>query len=71
MTCLLEKERGNCYVERLRAICLLEADFNWMLKFVFARSMMENMRAMDLVPVEQIAAKGKTAIDGVMQKQLF
>jgi hypothetical protein len=71
VTCLLEKERGNCYIEKLRAICLLEADFNWLLKFVFARSMMENMRAMDLVPVEQIAAKGKTAIDGVMQKQLF
>ncbi len=23
VTCLLEKERGNCYIEKLRAICLL------------------------------------------------
>ena len=71
MTCLLEKERGNCYVEKLRAICLLEADFNWLLRYVFAKAMINNMRDMDLIPVEQIAAKGKTAIDGVMQKQLF
>ena len=39
ITILLEKELGNCYVEKLRAICLLEADFNWLLKHIFARCM--------------------------------
>ena len=31
----------------------------------------KNIREWDMVPVEQIAAEGKTAIEGVVQKQLF
>ena len=33
--------------------------------------MMHRMMDYNMVPVEQIAAKGKTSIDGAMQKQLF
>ena len=37
VTVLLEKVVGNINIDKLRAICLLEADFNWWLKVVFAR----------------------------------
>jgi hypothetical protein len=36
LTVLLEKVLGNILVDKLRAICLLEADFNWWLKLIFA-----------------------------------
>jgi hypothetical protein len=34
---LLEKVAGNNFVHKLRAICLLEADFNWINKIIFAK----------------------------------
>jgi hypothetical protein len=71
VTVLLEKERGNCYIGKLRAICLLEGDFNWFLKLTYAERMMSTMQGNDLIPMEQIATKGKVAIDGVLTKQLF
>jgi len=39
LTVLLEKITGNNFVHKLRAICLLEADFNWMNKMIFANQM--------------------------------
>ncbi len=36
-TVLLEKIVGNNFVHKLRATCLLEADFNWINKVVFAK----------------------------------
>jgi hypothetical protein len=40
---LLEKAAGNYHIDKLRAICLLEADFNWWLKMVFARRRISRM----------------------------
>jgi hypothetical protein len=37
LTVLLEKVAGNNFVHKLRAICLLEADFNWIKKIIFAK----------------------------------
>ncbi len=37
LTVLLEKILGNVFVHKLRAICLLEADFNWWNKLIFAK----------------------------------
>jgi hypothetical protein len=37
LTVLLEKIVGNNFVHKLRAICLLEADFNWINKIIFAK----------------------------------
>ena len=71
MTILLEKELGNSRIDKLQAICLLEADFNWLLRQVFARQMMRRMQQANMLPIEQIVVKGKTAIDGIMRKQLF
>jgi hypothetical protein len=34
----LEKEFGNIYLDKMRAICLMEADFNWLMKLVFAEA---------------------------------
>ena len=34
---LLEKVAGISHIDKLRAICLLEADFNWWLEVHFAR----------------------------------
>ncbi len=36
LTVLLEKLFGNIYIDKMQAICLLEADYNWLNKFVFA-----------------------------------
>lgn len=30
LTILLEKEFGDIYLDKMRAICLMEADFNWL-----------------------------------------
>jgi hypothetical protein len=37
LTVLLEKIVGYNFVHKLRAICLLEADFNWINKIIFAK----------------------------------
>jgi hypothetical protein len=37
LTVLLEKILGNVFVRKLRAICSLEADFNWWNKLIFAK----------------------------------
>ncbi len=41
LTVLLEKNLRNVFVHKLHAICLLEADFNWWNKLIFAKRMMQ------------------------------
>jgi hypothetical protein len=36
---LLEKVFRNIYIDKMQAICLLEANYNWLNKFVFAKQM--------------------------------
>ena len=69
MTVLLEKIAGNSKIDKLRAICLLEADFNWWLKAIFAKQMMHRMKLMGVLPVEQGTISGKTALDSALTKQ--
>jgi hypothetical protein len=71
VTVLLEKVAGNTCIDKLRAICLLEADFNWWLKVVFAKRMMARMHSHGMIPLEQGAVRGKMATDTSMMKQLF
>jgi hypothetical protein len=71
VTVLLEKVSGNIRIDKLRAICLLEADFNWWLKVVFAKRMTQRMKKTGVLPLEQGATSGKTALDSSMTKQLF
>ena len=70
LTVLLEKVMGNMLMEKLRAICLLEADFNWWLKITFARKMMSRIQGQGHIPMEQFATAGKCPIDGTMCKQM-
>jgi hypothetical protein len=70
LTVLLEKQFGNIYLEKMRAICLLEADFNWLNKLIFAKWMMDQAYDYGMVPVEQFACHGQ-ASSGVLCKVLF
>ena len=58
VTVLLEKICGNNYAHKLRAICLLEADYNWWNKLVFARRMMKLAKEKGVIPEEVFAKKG-------------
>ncbi len=51
---LLEKVFGKIYIDKIRAICLLEVDYNWLNKYVFSKCMMDRAFEEDIVPVEQI-----------------
>ncbi len=55
LTVLLEKVFGNIYIDKMRAICLLEADYNWLNKFVFAKQMGDRAFKEEIIPAEQFA----------------
>jgi hypothetical protein len=71
VTVLLEKVAGTAKIDKLRAICLLEADFNWWLKVIFAKRMMQQMKDAGAIPLEQGAVKGKNTTNNSLLKQLF
>ena len=71
LTVLLEKEHGNINIEKLRAICLFEADLNWVLKVIFAKRMMANARENELVPLEIFATAGSNAVRATLAKVLY
>jgi hypothetical protein len=48
---------GNVFVHKLRAICLLEADFNWWNKLIFARRMMQQAILDRWIPQEVFAKR--------------
>ena len=49
-TFLLEKESGNIDIDKLQAIIIFEANFNWLLKLIFSKKLMERAITMDLLP---------------------
>jgi hypothetical protein len=71
LTVLLEKEFGNIYLDKMRAICLMEADFSWLMKLVFAKRMMDQAYDAGIIPSEQFACRGAQAAHGVLCKVLF
>jgi len=64
---LLEKIMGNNFVHKLRAICLLEADFNWWNKLV-AKRMMTSAGTRGFVPGESFAKTGSSCEKAVLTK---
>jgi hypothetical protein len=68
LTVLLEKTFGSILINKLRAICLVEADYNWLMKLIFAKQMMENAQAKGLIPTEQFAKAGTCCQDGCVIK---
>jgi hypothetical protein len=71
LTVLLKKVFGNIYMDKMWAICLLEANYNWLNKFVFVKQMMDKAFEGDIIPVEQFGKRGSQATEGVLTSGLF
>jgi hypothetical protein len=68
---LIKKVFGNIYIDKMQAICLLEANYNWLNKFVFAKQMMDRAFQGNIIPVEQFAKRGSQATEVVLTPGLF
>ncbi len=68
---LLEKIVGNVFLHKLRAICLLEADFNWWNKLIFAKRMMQQAVEEGRIPQECYAKKHSHCNYVVLTKLFF
>lgn len=71
MSVMLEKEAGVILVEKLRAILLMEADFNMGNKLIYGVRMMSHARKVGVIPQEHFAEKEKTAQEGKMVGNFF
>ena len=58
---MLEKVAGNINVQKLRAILLLEADFNAMHKIIFNNRLMPRIEADNAIPMEVIGGRRSQA----------
>ena len=70
LSVMLEKIAGVAVVTKLRAILLMEADFNCHNKLIFGSRMMKLAREHGLVPEEIYSEKGKTPEDAILQQVL-
>ena len=70
LSVMLEKIAGIALVNKLRAILLMEADFNMHNRIIFGSRMIEAVRKQGLIPEETFSSAGTTAEDGSFQKQL-
>ncbi len=61
----------NIYIDKIRAISLLEANYNWLNKFVFSKQMMDKAFEGDIISAEQFAKRGSQATEGVLTSGLF
>ena len=68
---MLEKLAGVALVTKLRAILLMEADFNFHNGLIFANRMMDSARQHRLIPEEIFSEKGRTAEDALFQQVLI
>ena len=71
LTVLLEKTRRNNLINKMRAICLFEADFNWLNQLIYARRMMNSALGKNLIPLECFAKKGSNCVNAVMTKIMY
>ncbi len=71
LSVLLEKIVGNNFVQKFWAICLLEADFNWINKVVFAKRMIRSALERNLIPGKCFSKKGSNCINSSRQKYSF
>ncbi len=71
LSVMLEKTLGVTLVSKLRAILLMEADFNATNKIVYGDRMMKNVRKYNQMPEEIFSKKNKMANDGTLCKTLF
>ena len=71
VTVLLEKVFGVRLVDKLRAICLLEADFNWLNKLIFARRLETHCRKHGIIPPEQFCKSKSNCEEASLVKNLI
>jgi hypothetical protein len=67
---LLEKIAGVALVSKLRAILLMEGDFNYMNKWVFGYDAINKLYEMGYVPGDQYSQRESTAEDARMDNRL-
>jgi hypothetical protein len=65
------KSFGVRLIDKLRAICLLEADFNWLIKLIFAHCLKQHCRKHGLVPPEQFTKSCTTCEEASLVKNLI
>lgn len=58
---MLVKIAGNMHIQKLRAILLLEADFNALHKIIFHNRLIPNLEANDAIPIEVIGGRRSQA----------
>ena len=68
---LLQKEIGNIDIDKLRFIILFEADFNFLLKKIFAQRLMARAIENDTLPIEFYSMKGKSAKEAIITRTLW
>jgi hypothetical protein len=68
---MLEKTLGVTLVIKVRAILLMEADFNATNKIVYGVRMMDNVQGHNLMLEEIFSEKNRMAINGTLCKMLF
>ncbi len=71
LSIMLEKMFGVCLVSKLRAILLMEMDFNAMNKEVYGVRMLDTARKYKLMPEEIFSKRNCTADNGGLAKTLF
>jgi hypothetical protein len=67
----LKKTRGNNFINKMRTICLLEANFNYFNKTVFACQMMTLAQETGQIPIECFAKKGSNCNNAVITKIMY
>ena len=68
LTILLEKVMGNNFIHKMQAIYLLEADFNWWNKLIFARQMVEPTVGKNTIPDDVFAKNRSQYLDASLSK---
>ncbi len=68
---MLEKTLGVTLVTKLRAILLMEADFNASNKIIYGVRIMEQARKYKMMPDEIYSEKNWMADDGTLTKRSF
>ena len=71
LSVMLEKTLGITLVTKLRAILLMEGDFNATNKIIYGVRMLHNARTHQMMPEEIFSEKNRMADDGTLCKTLF
>ena len=67
---LLEKELGVALVDKLRAILLMEGDFNFFNKWLFRHEAVNRLYKIGYVPEDQYSKKSSTGEDFKLDNRL-